>query len=355
MTPHEKLTRWIKILGVIIATLGITNIVVEVTDDGTTRIVIGKSAEDIAIPVTVAVDGPDRDVKPDTPLVLDREAREVAQNVQDTPDEFDMGGNLRGTDENGPVAEIDGPLATPSFPGCTTRMLPTNWSARTVPISQVDGIGVHYTAGGNRSGLSDMNGLTSYASSPVAGVSWHFLIDAEGHCYYQVPLGSKAWTIGNLNSQTVNIEVIGRGNEPTFPAGSAGQKKLSQVIARLGKKLDIPMRLGAVSNCNVTKSGIITHWMGGTCSGGHHDIRPYNIQTIANRAAVYQRTGGCGKVCQKKRTEARLKKLNRANHKSRRDRNCAPLRRTRSSTCRKLHRQHGSIHNRAKKNRVKVR
>lgn len=354
MTSYDKFTRWIKLLAVIVAAMGITNIVIEVTDDGTTRVIIGQ-AEKPAVPVAIAVDGPDQNVAPDTPLILDREAREVMQNAQATPERFDLAGDLRGTDESGPVAEVTGPLATPNFPGCTTRMLPTNWSARTVSISQVDGIGVHYTAGGNRPGLSDMNGLTGYASSPVAGVSWHFLIDEEGHCYYQVPLGSKAWTIGNLNSQTVNIEVIGRGNEPSFPAASAGQKKLSQVISRLGKKLDIPMRLGAVSNCTVTKSGVITHWMGGACAGGHHDIRPYSIQTIANRAAIYQRNSGCNKACRRAREVREIKTSNRKNHKARRDLNCAPLRDTLSQNCRTLHRQHGAIHNGAKRVKVKIR
>jgi hypothetical protein len=30
----------------------------------------------------------------------------------------------------------------------------------------------------------------------------------------------------------------------------------------------------------VTRTGIITHWMGGPCSGGHIDIRPYDIVKV---------------------------------------------------------------------------
>jgi hypothetical protein len=285
VTTRDQLSR---VLGVLFAALvllvGGAGIGAAIDDDGDGRPdrylgpVIKK--QDVPAPAAVAVDGPDRDAEPDTALELDREAREVVQNATQTPERFDVSGGLRGDDERGPVAKHEGPLATPTFPGCATRILPTNWSSRTVPMSRVDGIGLHYTAGGNRPGLSDMNGLTAFASSPVAGVSWHFLIDAEGNCYYQTPLGKKAWTIGNLNSQTVNIEVIGRGNEPNYPAESAGARKLAQVVQRLGRILNIPMKVGAVSNCTVTRPGIITHWQGGTCAGAHHDIRPYNIVAV---------------------------------------------------------------------------
>ena len=231
----------------------------------------------IPAPASVGVDGADPDVKPDTALPLDREARVVYQNATETPERHDMSGDLRGVDDT-PVVQHDGPLATPNFPGCTTRILPANWSER---VSTVKAVGLHYTAGGNREGLSDMNGLTGYASSPSAGVSWHFLIDAEGHCYYSVPLGKKAWTIGNLNSETVNIEVIGRGNERGYPSAPAGARKLGAVVRRLGRIFGIPMRVGAVSNCKVTRRGIITHWQGGSCSGGHRDVKPYNLDRIA--------------------------------------------------------------------------
>jgi hypothetical protein len=252
--------------------------------DGNVRTVTEPPAPP-AVPAVVGVDGADRDHAPDDPITLDREAREVVQLVQRTPDRFDLAGDLRGEDRT-PVARYDGPLATPRFPGCETRFLPTNWSNRTVAMSRVDGIGLHYTAGGNRPGKSDMDGLTAFASSPSAGVSWHFLIDAEGHCYYSVPLAKKAWTIGNLNSQTVNIEVIGRGNESSYPAAAAGASKLRQVVQRLGRVLDIPIRVGAVSNCTVTRPGVITHWQGGPCSGGHHDIRPYDLVRVVRALGV---------------------------------------------------------------------
>lgn len=242
--------------------------------DRTVKVRFGKTV----VPSAVAVDGPDRNAKPDRPLELDREARALVRRAARAPGNLDLAGDLRGADRT-PVAEHEGPLATPNFPGCRTRILPTNWSNR---VSSVRAVAWHYTAGGNLPGLADMNGLTGYASSPSAGVSWHFLIDAEGHCYYSVPLGKKAWTIGNLNSQTVNIEVVGRGNEPAYPANVAGRRKLFAVTRRIGRIYGIPMRWGSTDGrCNVARPGIITHWQGGPCSGGHHDIRPYSISRLA--------------------------------------------------------------------------
>ena len=276
--PRTRLMRVLALLAAIALTLTAGG-TIALTIDSDGNVTVEPKPSQIPAPAAVAVDGPDRDADPDTALELDREAREVYQNATATPERFDLAGDLRG-DDSAPVGQHEGPLATPSFPGCRTRILPTNWSNRTAAVRA---IGLHYTAGANRTGTPDMDGLTAYASSPIAGVSWHFLIDAEGHCYYSVPLGKKAWTIGNLNSATVNIEVIGTGREQRYPASSAGARKLAQVVQRLGRIYDIPMRLGAVSNCTVTRPGIITHWQGGACSGGHHDIRPYDIVGVVQQ------------------------------------------------------------------------
>jgi hypothetical protein len=258
-------------------------IAVDDNGDGQPDRYIVKVAPPALVTAAVGVDGPDRDAKPDTALKLDRPAREIVQRVTANPAGFDFAGNLRGPD-NTPVAENDGPLATPNFPGCTTRILPTNWSNRT---ASVRAIALHYTAGANAPGLADMNGLTGFASSPAAGVSWHFLIDAEGHCYYQVPLEKKAWAIASLNSQTVNIEVIGTGKEATYPASPAGAAKLRDVVRRIASIYKLPLRLGATDgHCNVTVTGIITHWMGGLCSGGHVDIKPFDITAVVRWIAA---------------------------------------------------------------------
>jgi hypothetical protein len=232
--------------------------------------------------ITVPVDGPDADRKPDDKIVAGGQAPAVLADAKATPEQFDLSGDLRG-DDPGPANVIEGPLATPNWPGCSTRFLPVNFSSRRG--QKITGFGLHYTAGPNIAGLADMNGLTAFASRASAGVSWHFLIDAEGHCYYSVPVSMKAWTIGNLNGQTINVEMIGRGNEPTY-GGTAGMRKLGEVVRRAARIYGFPVRLGAVDgNCRITRPGIITHWMGGSCAGGHVDIKPYDIAAVVRDIA----------------------------------------------------------------------
>lgn len=298
------------------------------------------------VPAAVAVDGPDRDAEPgDEVIELGDRAQDVVEDVADTPERFDLAGDLRG-DDSTPVAEHDGPLATPNFPGCETRILPTNWSNR---VTGVRGIGLHYTAGPNRAGKAEMDGLTAYASSARAGVSWHFLIDAEGHCYYSVPLGKKAWTIGNANSQTVNIEVVGTGQEASYPAGTAGARKLRQVVRRVARIYSIPLKVGSISNCSVSP-GIVTHWQGGACAGGHIDIRPFEIQRVVDAIA----TDPCGTRCRaRKRQRAVLEGRRRkhaalhekyANARCRRDMHEQRLRSYTRAECRALKRRGHAQH-----------
>lgn len=232
--------------------------------------------------ITFKVDGPDRDRAPDDLVKAGGEAPEVLDLAQADPQRYDLDPEgLRGKD---PTSEgtVSGPLASPEWPGCLTRFTPVNFSSRTAPVR---GFALHFTAGLNRPGWSDMNGLAAYASSRAAGVSWHFLIDDEGHCYYQVPVSKKAWTIGNLNSQTINVEMIGTGREATY-GGKAGLRKLAMVVKRAASIYHFPVRLGAVSSCSVTRSGIITHWMGGACAGGHVDVKPYDIAQIVKQIAA---------------------------------------------------------------------
>lgn len=277
MKVPERLRPLLGVLAAIVASVTVTIALIDGDGDGRPdRVDIGITPGAVPVPAAVAVDGADRDAEPDRALELGKPAQALYKRAAAAPESLDFGRYLRGPDPT-PVAQSDGPLATPNFPGCKTRILPTNWSNRT---EAPEAVALHYTAGGNLPGLADMNGLTAFASSPSAGVSWHFLIDAEGNCYYSVPLDKKAWTIAGLNSDTVNIEVVGRGTEPQYPASTAGARKLRQVVRRLARIYDWPLRVGAVESCEVTRPGIITHWQGGPCSGGHSDIKPYQLERV---------------------------------------------------------------------------
>ncbi len=286
--------------------------------------------------ITVKVDGPDKDRKADDPIVAGGEAPEVLEQATEAPEKFDLGDNLRGVDPT-PEGEVDAPLAAPNWPGCETRFTPVNFSNRTAAIR---GFGLHYTGSRNITGMADMNGLAAYAARPSAGVSWHFLIDAEGHCFYMVPVAKKAWTIGNLNSQTINVEMIGNGGEATY-GGAAGLRKLTAVVRRASSIYGFPVRLGAVQGCVITRPGVITHWMGGACAGGHIDIKPYDIAKVVEAMAA----PACGRACE-------LRKRNAATHRELRARRCAPADETRSDRCTFLHRRHRAIHAAAKRDGV---
>jgi hypothetical protein len=295
-------SRITKILAALLALAAALGVAIPVLNDGD-----GGSTT-----VTIRVDGGDADRKRDDTIELSEKAQDVAKDTEraeDTIDQDEPGAvavpqapgdrahpdvapdttkELRGKDAQ-PEGVLPQGGASQTVPGCSTRFV-GSYSART---RSVKAIGLHYTAGPNSAGLADMNGLTAYSNRNQ--VSWHFLIDREGHCYYSVPLSGKAWTIGNLNSETTNIEVVGRGNEGDY-AGTAGARKLAQVVRYIGRVQNIPMKLGATDGrCNVTRRGIITHWMGGGCSGGHHDVKPYSITGIIKQIGA----GGGSSVLRK--------------------------------------------------------
>jgi hypothetical protein len=269
--------RWLPVLVAVAATFGLTIVVVDDDGDGPPdRVIIERP---VAPPAT-AVDGPDADTKRDDALPLNADAQDVALEVTEAPDEFDFADDLRGRDPTA-AGVVDGPLASQQWPGCRTSFVRA-FSGR---VTGIRAIALHYTAGPNRAGWADLDGLTAFSNNIGNQVSWHFGIDREGHCSYNVPTTQKAWTISGLNSQTVNIEVVGTGRDPDYVG--AGFAKLRAVVRRIGRIHRIPIRLGATDGrCNVTRTGVVTHWMGGPCSGGHIDIRPYDVNAVIRRIAL---------------------------------------------------------------------
>lgn len=247
------------LLAMLLAALGIT-----------VSVVVTREGGDRPSSVTVKVDGADADRKRDDKLVVTPAAQEVRHDLAESSD---VSAPMRGPDASR-AGVVTGPLASQEWPGCKTAFVGSFSSRRGVKPSA---LALHYTAGANTVGWADVDGLTAYSNRAANQVSWHFSVDREGHCAYNVPVTEKAWTIAGLNSQTINIEVVGTGRDSTY-AGSAGLAKLTAITLRIRRVYGIPLRLGATDgNCRVTRSGIITHWMGGPCSGGHHDIRPYAL------------------------------------------------------------------------------
>jgi hypothetical protein len=248
-------------------TIGVT-----VSDDSGHTIRIRVPVVAPPAPAAVSVDSADPDTARDDTLTLSPAARAVYRSAPTIAP--DVVGNMRGADPTA-AGVVRGPLAAQEWPGCKTAFVRA-FSQRTSPIRA---IALHFTAGPNITGWGDVDGLTGFSNNTANQVSWHFAIDREGHCAYNVPIQQKAWTIAGLNSQTVNLEIVGTGHDVNY--AGAGLKKVAAVVGRIGRIEHIPLSLGATDgNCNVTRRGIITHWMGGPCSGGHVDIRPYSITGV---------------------------------------------------------------------------
>lgn len=271
----SPLSHAIALLIGVLAAYGVSIVVDNGPDHRTVTVRIGQAP---AVPVPNATTVAGADAKRDNVIPLDAAAKSIVRQANAAPDTLDLAGDLRGHD-TGPAGVLQPPLAAPSWPGCRTAFV-RNFSSRHGNSPRL--IWLHYTGGGNRPGWSDIDGLTAYANNTASQVSWHFNIDREGHCAYTVPLQYKAWTEAGANSTGVGIEFVGTGGEPDYAGAlhSPGFRKLAAVVIRIAKLEHIPLRLGAVSNCAPTRSGIVTHWMGGPCSGGHIDIKPYSLPGV---------------------------------------------------------------------------
>lgn len=244
----------------------------------------------VEIPATTKVDGPDADVAKDDVITLSPDAQETAQDFVEDPKDLESEPGAVPLPGEGPqsnVGMVPGPLATQEIPGCRTRFLRTNFSSRNVPLSQVKVFDLHFTAGKDQAGSrADVDGLTAYGNQPSARVSWHFNMDKDGNCDYNVPLTQKAWTIANKNPYGIEMEVAGSGEAPYLRDG--GYKQLARIMKAIKEAgFDIPIRLGKSVNCKVTVSGIDTHWRSGLCSGGHTDIKPHAIEAVIAKLKTY--------------------------------------------------------------------
>lgn len=234
--------------------------------------------------VTIKVDGPDRDSKRDDTVKLNPSAQGVAEAYEDRPRDLapDQRGAapLAGEGEQVGVGRIPAPLGADEIDGCRTRFLQTNFSQRSFGQDAVIWFTVHFTGGRDiPSSRADVDGLTAYGNRSTSRVSWHFNLDKDGNCDYNVPLRLNAWTFGNANSRSINTEVHGSGEAPYLRP--AGYRKLASIFRQVRRSYPrIKLQLGSVINCSSGRPGVVTHWQGGACSGGHTDIRPHAIAAV---------------------------------------------------------------------------
>jgi len=129
-----------------------------------------------------------------------------------------------------------------------------------VGVTKPTAIAIHTTEGHNYPGFKDMDGLFNWFNSPSSDASSHVAIDAEGHAYRFVPDEQKAWTILDLNSCTLNIELVGFAAD----SGQTWRKRWAQIIkcakycAYWSKKYDIDLHRGKVRSRSFA-TGVIAH------------------------------------------------------------------------------------------------
>lgn len=160
------------------------------------------------------------------------------------------------------------PLAgTDQITGCETDFTTHNFSTR--GGSPVREIGIHYTV--SRAGSGPV--IVGMWKNPATKATSHLVIDADGRCWYVVPLNLKAWTEVAGNPFTASIEFVAYGDEGKLTAAEVA--KGGQVIAQIAARYSIPLQVGDVTGCQPVKPGVADHAMYGLCGGGHHDIRPF--------------------------------------------------------------------------------
>ncbi len=236
--------------------------------------------------VTVPVDGLDAGKAPDRTITAPKAAvTAAARGVHDDLADETPGGasaeQLRGAAraaEKNRAATTALPTAgaTAGFPGCRTAFVGNQSSRRGIRPTQQT---MHYTVSGNRPGWSDVNAIVALFNNPNFRASSHFVIDAEGHCAYIVPIEASAWTQAAGNPHSISYEIIATGRETRYlePAGLA---RLRQVTREVSRRTGIPMRRGLVRDCRPVRSGFVEHRDWGTCGGGHVDITPFRIDQV---------------------------------------------------------------------------
>lgn len=176
-----------------------------------------------------------------------------------------------GSDSPTPIAQG----ASFSQEGCRTIPV-ANYSSRG---SSRPGLGVaHYTVSKNRPGWGDVLAIVGLFNNPRFQASSNYVIDAEGHCAYIVSEAGKAWTQGGMNpASACSIEQIGDASDNGYRG--PGLAKAALVFRACFRRWGIPIRLGATSGCNITRTGLVDHKELG-CGNDHTDISPYSVATI---------------------------------------------------------------------------
>lgn len=246
--------------------------------------------------ITVTLGGPGHDQIPLTPpaqkIAATQKTQDAAGNedaahsdlraeppASQTPEVLEHEKSL--TPPAQPLIPKHPPLATVSQPGCRT-LLVRNFSSR--QGSPILLIVLHYTVSPD----SAWNGVLAnvrWFDTSAAQASSNYIIARTGECAYIVPETQKAWAQAGFNRVALSVEVTNTGRYSSYLL-PGGRSRLVQLLVAMHKRWHVPLRHGAVSGCNVTRSGVVEHFDLKACGGGHVDDTPYHAEVNAIIAAA---------------------------------------------------------------------
>lgn len=273
LTPRRK-ALLVSVLSAVLAALGVSLSVVVTSGGGasTTTVTVGgphgTPTTTVAVP-QAAVDAAEGGLDSHAGARSEQPAGVPAAQLDAARDQQEA---LAATDQ----LPIVTPDAAPTQRGCVTRLV-QNYSSRRGVRPRL--FVLHYTVSPNRPGWDDVNAVVSLFDRISFQASSNYVIDGEGHCAYIVRESDKAWTQAAANPVSISVEVINSGSEPVY-AASAGLAKIALVAHDAMKRWGIPIQMGAVSGCTVTRAGLVDHGTLGACGGGHHDISPYKVAPV---------------------------------------------------------------------------
>lgn len=145
------------------------------------------------------------------------------------------------------------------WPKVTVKKESPNQSTRTANIGIIV---LHSTESHNRKGASDLEAIAGFFGSSSAQASSHVVTDNDGHSARCVPDERKAWTVGNLNSISLNLEQIGFAAQgrKEWREKEAHLHEVARWIAYWSRKHDIPIRKAVLSSSGaIVRKGVTTH------------------------------------------------------------------------------------------------
>lgn len=88
----------------------------------------------------------------------------------------------------------------------TALLTPNEYSRPQLPLTQINGIVVHYTANPGTTGWDNRNYFENLKDTHITKVSSHFIIGIDGTIIQCIPLDEVAYASNDRNSDTISIE-----------------------------------------------------------------------------------------------------------------------------------------------------